>query len=614
MLLSYTSNPLEIDLFLSTTFINFQQNLQTLSSITISSLNPTEFNWSLHNSTAQTLTLTLFPTQPIVVGPILNYSLNLSDFFLITNNLYMPSKSCTIQLADYYPMSDTAKATSASISSQVTTSQTVAQGAGYASTFLSSSSSLFVQGLMLVEMIFYLKYINIDYPPTVVEMFETKNSNPSFIFQMNFVDDPKDKGIIPQLFQHYNVSVYFLNNVGEALCQICAIILIATFVLLITPYHLDESNKPGIFLKVVIFIRDALVWETVLFYILMNLQKIIFFISCSWMFPPLNSFNALLNLSFATVIGFIIFLWLTEILIKIKVCQSFKESLKEANSPKIFENSKDEINPNSHSFQYGNSVYPVSNDAELASSKRPNPFNESEIYSPQPPAKTPLDAKTYKKNNLQLVIDEATSQDHTMLDLNAQPINESVKPLKKDKKVNFIRVGLSKIIKFLYNPKNKEVFLFRYEVLHLDYKSERTIHKYYAFIYYIRQSLLSIVVVYGCSNPLLVAIIINVINMSFLLFTVFSRPFTTYYSYIVSVVNEVITESALFSGLMIAIYDWQNDMEIEKRMTCGWIIIFANAVLLYWVIATGIAKPIFYAVHEYCQKKKNLRQIHSYQD
>jgi len=517
MLLSYTSNPLEIDLFFSTTFINFQQNLQTLSSITISSLNPTEFNWSLHNSTAQTLTLTLFPTQPIVVGPILNYSLNLSDFFLITNNLYMPSKSCTIQLADYYPMSDTAKATSASISSQVATSQTVAQSAGYASTFLSSSSSLFVQGLMLVEMIFCLKYINVNYPPTVVEMFETKNSNPSFIFQMNFVDDPKDKGIIPQLFQHYNVSVYFLNNVGEALCQICAIILIATFVLLITPYHLDESNKPGIFLKVVIFIRDALVWETVLFYILMNLQKIIFFISCSWMFPPLNSFNALLNLSFATVIGFIIFLWLTEILIKIKVCQSFKEHSKEANSPKIF------INPNSSS-QYGNSVYPVSNDAELASYTRPNPFNENEIYSPQSPAKTPSDVKTYKKNNLPLVSDYTTSQDHTTLDLNPQTIDEPVNPLKKEKKTSF-REFLSKITNFLYNPKNKEVFLLRYGVLHHDYKSDRTINKYYSFIYYIRQSLLSIVVVYGCSNPLLVAIIINVINMIF----VFHHFLKTFY-------------------------------------------------------------------------------------
>jgi len=76
----------------------------------------------------------------------------------------------------------------------------------------------------------------------------------------------------------------------------------------------------------------------------------------------------------------------------------------------------------------------------------------------------------------------------------------------------------------------------------------------------------------------------------------------------------VITESALFSGLMIAIYDRQNDMEIEKRMTCGWIIIFANTILLYWVIATGIAKPILYAVHKYYQKKKSLRQIHSSQE
>jgi len=75
----------------------------------------------------------------------------------------MPSKSSTIRLFDYYPLSESTKQLAASINSQIGPSQTIALGSGYGSSFLPSGCSLFVQGLMMVEMIFYLKYIDINY-------------------------------------------------------------------------------------------------------------------------------------------------------------------------------------------------------------------------------------------------------------------------------------------------------------------------------------------------------------------------------------------------------------------------------------------------------------------
>lgn len=599
--LAYTSNPLQLELDFSSSFPGYQKNIQLLSIIAISGFITSEFNFSITNSSNLKLYLSLAPSRSIIGGPLLNFTLNLSDLFLLQNNIYMPSKSCSIKLSDYYPISSTAKKTADSISSQVSTSQTIAQSSGYASTFLSSSSSLFVQGLMLVEMIFYLKYIDINYPPIVIQMFETKNSNPSFIFQINFVDDPKDKAIVPQLFQHYHVSVYFLNNVGEALCQICAIVFLATCFLWVTPYSVDTNKKQNVFLKVGLFIRDALVWETALFYILMNLQKIIFFISCSWMFPPLNSFNAILNLSFATVIGFVIFLWLGHLLIKIKVCQNFKQSLLQSNEPSKFEeNSKEEFD--SANNRSSNTVFPDS--ATRFGMEKNGGLSKTGS----------LEAKSYKKTNLQLNLDLNYSQDHTMLEMNMPSQQESSSPEKskniENKICKKIFESFKKIGRFLFSPKNKEVFLRRYEVLHLEYKSAKSIHKYYAFAYYLRQCLLSVVVVYGCTKPLLVAITINVINLTFVLYTIIANPFCTYYSYIVSVINELITEAALFSGLMIAILDWQQDFSIEKRMNCGWVIIFANTILLYWVIFTGITKPIFYAIYEFYKRKKEINQVH----
>ena len=66
--------------------------------------------------------------------------------------------------------------------------------------------------------------------------------------------------MIPNLFQYYRVSAYFLNNIGEVFCQICFITVIALVFLQITPYDISKNPKVGIFTKVMIFIRDSLVF------------------------------------------------------------------------------------------------------------------------------------------------------------------------------------------------------------------------------------------------------------------------------------------------------------------------------------------------------------------
>ena len=584
MSLAYTSDPLKLELIFSTFFPSFYQNLNLLSSISISNLLQTDFNYSFSNSSLQTsFFLFLSSTKAIVNGPILNYTLDLSDYFLLENNLYMPSKSSTIRLFDYYPMSESTKKLADSLKSQIGTSQTIAQSSGYASTFLSSGCSLFVQGLLLVEMIFCLKYIDVNYPFVVRQIFESKSSNPTLLFHFNFINDPKDAEVISSLFQHYNVSVYFLNNVGEAICQIFAIILIATCFLMITPYEINQKKKIGIFMKIVIFIRDALAWETSLFYILMNLQKIIFYITCSWVFPPLNSFNALLNLSIATFFGFIIILWLLHLMIKIKVCQNFKEEMTLLN---------DKIYDSSLSF-----MSPKEKNDELSFVLTP---------SSTPPT---TKIKIFKKNDLDLDVNNTFVDIQPKTNQNIFEKSEGGKE-KKSNSINIMKKWFTPLQKFFFNPKIKTVFLRRYEVLHLEYKSARAIHRYYAFLFYMRQCFISVLVVVLHNSPLFAAIAINMINLFFLFFTIISRPFTTNYSFIVSLVNESITEAALFSGMILAIYDQIDEVDSKKRMDLGWVIVLANTILLYWVIATGIMKPIYYALFDFCKKRRALAKVH----
>ena len=105
----------------------------------------------------------------------------------------------------------------------------------------------------------------------------------------------------------------------------------------------------------------------------------------------------------------------------------------------------------------------------------------------------------------------------------------------------------------------------------------------------------------------------NAINLFFVSYTIVCRPFTTLYSYIVCCVNELITEVALFSGMVIGVYDFVGNQDFEQRLKLGWIIIFANLILLYWVIATGVLRLVGTGIYNYWQKRK-MNKIHVFQE
>ena len=155
------------------------------------------------------------------------------------------------------------------------------------------------------------------------------------------------------------------------------------------------------------------------------------------------------------------------------------------------------------------------------------------------------------------------------------------------------------ISNFLFHPKNSVIYLHRYKIFHLDFKSKLRIHRYYPFINYFCQCLLSILTVTLYAHPL------------FQIYGFFSRPFTTYYSLIVSLVNEMIIQTAFFSLMILAIFDFLKNYDVSKRMDLGLVIIFSNLILLYWVIGTGILRPVFFWIYEDCRKRRGLNKVHN---
>lgn len=623
--LSYMSDPLKYQLIISDLFPNISHKILFSSLISIEGFSKDEFNYSLSamESSNMIYEISLSPRKAIISHPILTYFLNISDNFLKENHLYMISKTATISMKIYYPMSESEKATAASLSQQSSVGTSVAQGSGYISTLF--SSSLFMQGLMLVEMIFCMKFININYPANVLQLFDSsKNSNPTLIFQVTFGNDSLDNSVIPQSYRNYQVSPYFLDNIGESLCQICSVLLIATFFIYITPYHVENKQKLGICLKILIFFRNVLVWEASLFLILLNIQKIFFYLACSWEFPPLNTTNAIINLSVATGVGTVVVLWVIHLCYKIRICHEFKEKTTLSKSVSISQSQDINLNKLEHSNSSVLCTPKVVESPEKQKIIDHNNNNSSVLCAPpnlieslEKPKNNKFQKNLNKKNCVVPYEEQLSIHSPTLLDLNKADNPKSLDsqiPTKINKKSNekTLKKYLLQLKNYLFHPKNKEVFLKRYEVLHLEYQSISIFSKYYPFIYYIRQCLISLFVVIFIDYPFFVIFSINLLNIGFIIYTIISRPFTTVYSYIVSIVNELITESALFSGLMIAIYDKIGLYNSEERLKMGWVILFANTCLLYWIIFTGITRPIFQAIYLYYRKKKDLNKVHSF--
>ena len=90
----------------------------------------------------------------------------------------------------------------------------------------------------------------------------------------------------------------------------------------------------------------------------------------------------------------------------------------------------------------------------------------------------------------------------------------------------------------------------------------------------------------------------------------FNNPFESKIIFIINMVSEFICFSALFSVLIIAFLDYQNNDDYELKMNLGWVILFANVVLLYWVMVTGVIKIIYHLIYKYKQYKLKRKSVH----
>lgn len=247
------------------TFTNINQRIVTsILNQSLINLNIDTFNYSidyLYNivNISNIFSLTFQYKKPVVGGRYLHLSLNQSIYATINyfnQTASLINQKFDIKLLDYYFLSPNTNDVVALSDTLVSSGSQSSSMAVYASMFLSPGASFAIRGMLLMNIIQLLKYLDISYPPNVVTIF--KDDDQRVFFKESIIDEKSD--IIPPTFVLYNVSGSILNNSFDDMFILWLMILGSMFVCFLGKFKLFWK-KSYFFEQIFIILKSIFVWS-----------------------------------------------------------------------------------------------------------------------------------------------------------------------------------------------------------------------------------------------------------------------------------------------------------------------------------------------------------------
>lgn len=264
-------------------FLDLDANLikkimeDSLLVISIDGLNyQNEYKYSLSNK-SNTISLLFNYSVQVIGGPYLHISLRQSIYMILLfeNKTYnLENRNYDIKLLDYYFLTVSQIKMINSTAILVGSMSEASSAALYASILMSPGSSFEIRGMMLMNIIQLLKYLDIAYPPNLVEIF--KKDDKKYIFKDGIIEEKNIN--IPRTFILFNVSASLLNNSFE---DFFFILIFLSFGL-ITCCLLKSKNIMKNTFKLLelflIILRNMFVWNSVLMICLSKYLKFSVFV------------------------------------------------------------------------------------------------------------------------------------------------------------------------------------------------------------------------------------------------------------------------------------------------------------------------------------------------
>ena len=148
----------------------------------------------------------------------------------------------------------------------------------------------------------------------------------------------------------------------------------------------------------------------------------------------------------------------------------------------------------------------------------------------------------------------------------------------------------------------------KYDILYVEFKGQHFLHRNFIFLDLLRQILFLIVILASDKTPFMQIIIVMIFQFTYCIAAWIIRPFETMYVKLNFAVTELFMTTALFSCLLIGIYDHYEIYDIEQRTKLGWVVPYCNLGLLYWMFL-AISIKILAKILLFFRRRKAVHQI-----
>lgn len=255
--------------------------------------------------------------ETLINGNFLTVNLLIPSKIVLVRNIIIQKNEDKIKMIDYYILAKKEKEMSDSANSFSSFADIFNFINVYINLFLNGNSSFLIQGVMLINLLFMLKFLEVNYPPNITSMFKSRKDINNLFGVPQISVNIADKQILPTNIGYYSVSEYFINNVASSLVQILLIILLEIGLLACWRFLKNKQlnsivplSKATLLLKRFIkILKKTFVWAMILNVLMSKYQYLLFYSFLTMKFPPLTNPKGVMNL-FLAIINFLLIIFL----------------------------------------------------------------------------------------------------------------------------------------------------------------------------------------------------------------------------------------------------------------------------------------------------------------
>jgi len=307
-----TKDPLTLPFTFSESFPVLFSMLENVSNISISNFPSSNFSFSIKN-TSSNLTFNLLLSYKVSLIGVHSIDLNFDlphEIFDIQDK-QLKTLRLTTSLVNYYILNNGDQTLIKNTQQSISAISVPCTASMNVFALLQSQSSFLFTALLLMNLIQFLKFLNINYPPNALTILEADFRLFNLpTFQINHDDVPVDLK-----FDYYNVDNYVVNNVGNELL-INIFILLSAFTMSFIKQKFDRLFRKWNLAEFMLLFNKLymiLCWNYLCTCVISNLNDYFFFSIINLTFGTydtigiLNILLGVINISF--IIFFLAFLY-----------------------------------------------------------------------------------------------------------------------------------------------------------------------------------------------------------------------------------------------------------------------------------------------------------------